>query len=239
MTAPLAITLLLVSAVVAVRRRRRSRLPAQATIVSPRRSTVISGNGAVRSVQSGVLSVPKDWLERMWSPANLENLARTYWQFLTRVTLGLIRVIYGENERRVVLLSPALTLLRFDPPEYELDGDHGSVVWRIRDGLLVARGGRGCGFLKLDVRRQIFEGSDRATVRIELEVANFYPSISDRFSMPVYKATQSFIHVLVGHAFLRSLATLELAESKVKQLTDPQLTAVQAADGAPSETPQP
>jgi hypothetical protein len=238
MTGPIAIMLLLVSAVVAVRRRRRSRLPAQTTIVSPRRSTVIASDGAVRSVQSGVLSVPKDWLDRMWGPANLENLARTYWRFLSRVTLGLIRVIYGENERRVVLLSRSLTLLRFDCPEYELDGDHGSVAWRIRDGLLVARSGRRSGFLKLDVRRQSFEGSDTATVRIEVEVANFYPSISGRFEL-VYKVTQSFIHVLVTHAFLRSLATLELAESKVKRLSDPELTTVHALDGAPTRTPQP
>jgi hypothetical protein len=240
MTAPIAIALLLVSAAVAVRRRRRSRLPAQATIISPRKSTVIAHDGAVRSVQSAVLMTPRKRLEKMWGPANLENLARTYWRFLTRVTLGLIRVVYGENERAVVLLGRPLTLLRFEAPEYVLDGDHGSVRWRISDGLLVARRGRGCGFLGLDVRREMFEGSDQATVRIELEVANFYPAIAARFSMPVYMATQSVVHVLVTHAFLRSLATLDLAESKVKRLAGPQLTAVQAVDGAPStDGPQP
>ena len=46
-------------------------------------------------------------------------------------------------------------------------------------------------------------------------MANFYPAIAASFSMPVYEATQSSIHVLVTHAFLRSLATLDLAESKV------------------------
>lgn len=239
MTTPIAIVLLLVSAVVAARRRRRSRLPAQTTIVSPRKSTVIARDGAVRSVQTAVLSVPSDLLEKMWGPANLENLARTYWQFLSRVTLGLIRVVYGENERAVVLLGRPFTLLRFEAPEYVLDGDHGSVTWRIRDGLLVARSGRGCGFLRLDVRRESFEESDRAAVRIELEVANFYPAISARFSTPVYMATQSIVHVLVTHAFLRSLATLELAESKIKRLSDPQLSAVTAADAAPPGNDQP
>jgi hypothetical protein len=234
MTAPIATALLLLSAAVAARRRRRSRLPAQATIISPRRSTVIARDGGVRSVQTAVLMTPRDRLERMWGPANLENLARTYWRFLTRVTLGLIRVVYGENERSVILLVRPLTLLRFEAPEYVLDGDHGTVTWRISDGLLVARGGRGCGFLRLDVRRETFEGSDQAIVRIELEVANFYPSIAARFSMPVYMATQSVIHVLVAHAFLRSLSTLELAESRVKRLADPQLTPAVAIDGAPS-----
>ncbi len=224
MAGPIAIALLLVSAAVAARRRRRSRLPAQATIVSPRKSTVIARDGAVRSVQTAVLMTPKDRLEKLWGPANLENLARTYWRFLTRVTLGLIRVVYGENERAVVLLARPLTLLRFEAPEYVLEGDHGSVTWRISDGLLVARRGRRCGFLGLDVRRESFEGSDQATVRIELEVANFYPAIAARFSMPVYMATQSVVHVLVTHAFLRSLATLDLAQSKVKRLADPQLT---------------
>ena len=52
-------------------------------------------------------------------------------------------------------------------------------------------------------------------LRIEVEVANFYPAIAASFSTPVYEATQSSIHVLVTHAFLRSLATLDLAESKV------------------------
>ena len=97
-----------------------------------------------------------------------------------------------------------------------LEPDHGQVSWRIRDGLLVARAGRGCGFLALDVRRRRqAQPTARPKLRIEVEVANFYPAIAAGFSMPVYEATQSSIHVLVTHAFLRSLATLELAESRV------------------------
>jgi hypothetical protein len=38
--------------------------------------------------------------------------------------------------------------------------------------------------------------------------------------MPVYMITQAVIHVVVTHAFLRSLAKLDLAESKVKALAD-------------------
>src|SRR6266513_5005382 len=146
MTAPIATALLLLSAAVAARRRRRSRLPAQATIISPRKSTVIARDGGVRSVQTAVLMTPRERLDRMWGPANLENLARTYWRFLSRVTLGLIRVVYGQDERCVVLLARPLTLLRFEAPEYLIEPDHGKVTWRIRDGLLVARSGRGCGF---------------------------------------------------------------------------------------------
>ncbi len=49
-------------------------------------------------------------------------------------------------------------------------------------------------------------------------MANFYPAIAAGFSMPVYEATQSAIHVLVTHAFLRSLAKLRLARSHVGRL---------------------
>lgn len=182
-------------------------------IVTPRRSTAYFRDGAVRSVQTAELSMPADRLSALWTPANLENLARTYWAFLTRVTLGLIRVRYGRDERAVVLLARPLTLLRFEAPEYVLEADHGTVQWPIRDGLLVARAGRGSGFLALDVQRQ---PPDR--LRIELEVANFYPAIAAGFSMPVYRATQALVHVLVTHAFLRSLATLELTPSKIGRL---------------------
>jgi short-subunit dehydrogenase involved in D-alanine esterification of teichoic acids len=54
-----------------------------------------------------------------------------------------------------------------------------------------------------------------------MEVANFYPSIAASFSTPVYEATQSAIHVLVTHAFLRSLAKLDLAQTKVGRLSPP------------------
>ena len=103
-----------------------------------------------------------------------------------------------------------------------LDGDHGNIRWRIRDGLLVTRRGRGCGYLELDVRRELnAKANGRVKVRIEVEVANFYPAIAASFSTPVYEATQSSIHVLVTHAFLRSLATLDLAESKVGVFATP------------------
>jgi hypothetical protein len=196
-------------------RRRRNRLPAHAVIVSPRQSTVVARDGAVRSVQTAELTLDNEDWRRMWNAASLENLARTYWLFLSRVTLGLIRVVYSQNERSVVLLGRPLTLLRFDAPEYEVERDHGKVRWRIRDGLLVARAGRGCGFLALDVSHAGTDPFGRIKLRIEVEVANFYPAIAAGFSMPAYEATQSAIHVLVTHAFLRSLARLHLARSKV------------------------
>jgi hypothetical protein len=209
------------TALVVVRRRRRSRPAARAVISSPLRSTVVERDGAVSSVQSVELTIPGAELERLWSPKNLENLGRTYWRFLSRVTLGLIRVVYAQNERSVAFVARPFRLLRFDAPEYLLDNDHGNVRWRIRDGLLVARAGRGCGFLAIDVRIMGADATGRVRLRIEVEVANFYPAIAVGFSMPVYEATQSSIHVLVTHAFLRSLANLDLATSKVGRLAAP------------------
>jgi hypothetical protein len=221
---PLAFIAALVSAATAWRRRHRGRaLPAHAVIVSPRRSTVIARDGGVRSAQSAKLTIDSADLERLWRPANLENLARTYWRFLTRVTLGLIRVQYDADSRSIVLLARPLTLLRFDKPQYTMEADHGNVTWRIRGGLLVARSKRRSGWLSVDVRRlpQTAETpAGKRQIKIEVEVANFYPSIAAGFSTPVYEMTQSAIHVLVTHAYLRSLANLTLATSKVGSLSD-------------------
>jgi hypothetical protein len=128
-------------------------------------------------------------------------------------------VVYGHGERSVVLLARPLTLLRFEAPDYLIEANHGKVTWRINDGLLVARRGRRAGYLALGVRRvDTEEQSSRVSVLIEVEVANFYPAIATAFSTPVYEATQSSIHVLVTHAFLRSLADLDLARSRVGRL---------------------
>ena len=184
------------------RDRRRRQLPARASIVSPRNSTTVAPDGSVHSVQSAHLEVPRTQLELLWTPVELENLGRTYWLFLTRVTLGLIRVVYSQDQRSVVLLTKPLTLLRFDRPDYTVERDHGSLTWAIRDGLLVSRAGRGSGFLSIRVRREA-EPSDPAKLDIDVEVANFYPAIASRLGTPMYKATQSFVHLLVNHAFMR------------------------------------
>lgn len=231
MLAPLLALLALVAALVAARRHQRAeRAPARVAHLDD--DTTIAAGGAVRSVQTGELTLPADALERLWSPMQLERLARTYWHFLSRCTLGLIRVDYGENQRTVVVLRRPLRLLRFKAPEYAMDARRGTVRWRIEDGLLVARRGcRGDGYLQIDVQRlpgaDGGAGGDRvdlARIRVEVAVANFYPSIARRLSRPVYRITQSRIHVLVAYGFLRSLARLDLAESRVGRFAAQELT---------------
>jgi hypothetical protein len=220
MLTPVTLIVVVLAAAIACLRRRLRRRPARSVIVSPAESTVVSGDGRVRSKQSAELTLAPAELDRIWGPANLENLARTYWRFLSRVTLGLIRVVYSQDTRSVVLLGRPLTLLRFDAPEYTVEPGHGAVRWRIRDGLLVARSGHRSGYLTLDVRREPDDAQGRVRLRITAEVSNFYPSIAVGFGVPFYRMTQSTLHVLVTHAFLRSLAKLRLAESKVGALAD-------------------
>ena len=189
-------------------------MPARAAITNLCDHTTVDGEtGAMRSVQAADLTLSERALGELWSAENLERLARTYWRFLTRVTLGLVRVRYTERERFVVLLFRPLTLLAFRAPEYELGADHGVVRWRIERGLLVARAGRESkGHLQIDVRR-IAGG-----LHIEVEVANFHPAIASGISLRLYNATQSRIHVIITHGFLRSLARLDLAKSRVGRL---------------------
>ena len=157
--------------------------------------------GAVRSVQKADLVIDEAALKEIWTPAHLERLARTYWRFLTRVTLGLIRIRYSEDERSVVLLARPLKLLTFLAPEYEMNRERGLVRWRIARGLLVSRRGRnGHGYLQIEVRRRAGDDPEHARLHVEVEVANFYPSIASKLSRRLYNATQSRIHVIVTHA---------------------------------------
>jgi hypothetical protein len=186
-------------------------------------------DGAATSQQSAVVSLPEGELERLWTPEYLERLARTYWRFLTRVSLGLLRVRYTETSREIVFLTRPFVMLRFFPPEYEFGGSTAGVLWRIKEGLLVAPSGRGRGYLRIWVRRHDDgppgpEGDYRVTVTCE--VANFYPMLAgrgwfSRIGRWLYGATQLRIHVIVTHAFLRSLARLDLVPSKVGALKPP------------------
>jgi hypothetical protein len=208
---------------------RRRKAVAQAMIVSPPEHTRIDPKtGAVTSVQCADLVLPEEALEAIWSPMHLERLARTYWRFLSRVTLGTIQVSYREDGRDVKLFG-LVPLLTFERPEYEMDGQRGIVRWRIAKGVLVAKAGRnGRGYLEIDVqRRPSYDTPGCGIIHVEVEVANFYPAIASAIGRWVYENTQSRIHVLVTHGFLRSLAKLDLVESKVgrfariDQLPDP------------------
>ena len=182
-------------------------------------------DGSIESKQVAEVTLPRAELDGIWSAEYLERLARTYWRFLTRRFLGLLRVVYGPGSRDVVLLVKPFVLLRFHAPEYLLEGDRGTVTWPIDRGLLVAPSGRGRGYLRLSVRRPPDDdgAGPLVTATVSSEVVNFYPAIAGRgwfarVGRVLYNQTQLRIHVLVTHAFLRSLANLDLAPSVVGTL---------------------
>ena len=179
--------------------------------------------GPVTSKQEAEITLPRKELERIWSPEYLERLARTYWRWLSKISLGLLRVVYAPDSRRIVFLTPPFTLLRFSAPEYETEPNCGVVTWRIDRGLLVAPLGRGNGWLRIKVTRPDDGNGDEVTARVSSEVANFYPVLGgwgwfSRVGAKIYRYTQLKIHVLITNGFLRSLARLDLVPSKVGQL---------------------
>ena len=179
-------------------------------------------SGAVESVQRAEVDVPRSVLGELWRRENLERVARAYWRYLSRISLGLIRVVYEPDARTVVLGWRRLALLRFSAPEYDATEARGVVTWRIDRGLLVSRQGRGRGYLRIAVERAgpSPESADLETLRLEVSVANFYPWLRGsgwfaRLGTWIYSQTQLRIHVLVCNGFLRSLADLDLPPSRV------------------------
>ena len=183
--------------------------------------------GPLGSVQEAEVTIQTALLERIWQAPYLERLSRSYWQYLRRISLGLIRIAYARDARKVVLLSRRLVLLRFRPPVYETGRGFGRVTCPIDRGLLVAERGRG--HLRITVRRltasEAPAGSppapDSATERVlvRAEVENFYPLLRGsgpfaRLGSRIYAATQLRIHVLVTRGFLRSLAGLDVSPAE-------------------------
>ena len=198
--------------------------PARVTVLPDPETGPIDTAGAVKSIQEATVEMPTETFREMWKPEYLERLARAYWAFLTKVSLGAIRVVYEPSSRTVVFISRRLPLLRFRKPDYTIGPGLGQVTWRIERGLLVAPNGRGQGMLRITVRSDMpDDGSHRACVHVRTEVSNFYPFLRGggwfaRIGVRIYSATQVRIHTWVTHGFLRSLARLDLPRSPVGAL---------------------
>jgi hypothetical protein len=202
----------------------REPAPASVRLLDEGKRSGVPQSGAVDSGQRAEVELSAAALEGLWRLESLERLARAYWRYLYRISLGLIRVRYEPESRTVVLLLRPLALLRFRAPEYETGPGAGSVTWSIDRGLLVAREGRGSGYLRIAVERGEEASADgRARLAVAVEVRNFYPWIrgSGRFARLgtwFYSQTQARIHSLVTRGFLRSLARLELPPPEVGSL---------------------
>lgn len=197
---------------------------ARVTVLPAAETGPVATSGPLSSLQEAVLELPVEAYHDLWTAENLERLARAYWAYLTRVSLGLLRVVYEPDHRTVVLLTRRLPLLRFRRPEYLTEAGMGQVEWRIERGLLVSAAGRGEGYLRIQARAgEPAAGKGDVLVRISAEVANFYPFLRGggwfaQLGARFYNVTQLRIHVWVTYGFLRSLARLDLPTSSIGAL---------------------
>jgi hypothetical protein len=186
----------------------------------------LAKSGPIACSQSALITVEDDLFEQLWTPSTLELLARSYWRFIRKRSLGLIRMGYSPGSRSVNLVSKRIPLLRFHEPEFEAGPDHGSVKWPIDRGLLVAAEGKGNGYLRIEARRD----PERPTrpghqaMIVTSEVVNFYPWLRGsgwfaRTGTWLYSQTQLRIHLWVTRGYMRSLA--DLPASVIRQGADP------------------
>ena len=185
-----------------------------AAISEPDDHTVMDAGGAVRSIQAANVTMPEGELEELWTPLYLERLARTYWKYLSRVSLGLIRVEYTPTRARAsCCCAGRSSCCASRAPEYDISDGRGIVRWRIRDGVLVASATRATWRSTSAATRRRSPATRRRTSRSRSRTSTrrSRPAIARWF----YKMTQSRIHVLVTHGFLRSLARRELEASAV------------------------
>jgi hypothetical protein len=70
------------------------------------------------------------------------------------------------------------------------------------------------------------------TGHIEIEVANFYPQIASKLGTWLYVNTQSRLHVVACHFFLRQLVKRDLDVSKMQHFAGPA-----TAEGTPDPVP--
>ncbi len=189
----------------------------EVSILKPEEQVRVRASGAVGSVQEAEITVDRSLLEGIWTADNLELIARGYWAFLRRISLGIIRVQYAAASRTVTAFG-RIPLLRFGAPIYETSEGAGRVTWPIDRGLLVAVEGRGRGALRVSVTRCDRDGVDASLDRVRLiakvEVENFYPGLRGRgriarFGAWFYAQTQLRIHVFVCNGYLRYLPRLD------------------------------
>ena len=195
-------------------------------LIPSRRQALPPGDPA-HSLQEAEVAVPAERLEELWRPEYLERLGHSYWRYLRRISLGLLRVAYEPDAPSVVLLAKPLVLLRFRRPEYVTAPDLGQVTWPIESGMLVAEGGRGRGYLRIRVARGGEERDGRIPLRVSSEVANYHPLLRlggplARVGARLYAATQLRVHVWITRGFLRSLARLDLPPSPSGATRPPQ-----------------
>jgi hypothetical protein len=175
-------------------------------------------SGPVGSIHEAELVVPSAAVASILSAAFLDRVARAYWRFLRRISLGLLRVRPGPERESIVQLVSGVAVLGFRPARYSADSERAEVEWAIDDGLLVAREGRGLGSLRIRLERRHPDHVERGRARLlmRMEVAGYHPRLrGPRWFAPlgawIYAHTQAQVHRLVLRSFMRSLGGFELS----------------------------
>ncbi len=140
------------------RTRRRPPCARPESACSTRRSSSCTADGPLESIHSAEL-LPAQAASVEPDRRLLERAGDSYWRYLGRRFLGVIRAVSQAGPPAVVLLVRSLVLLRFGTPRYARLDRGGSMTWPIVDGLLVSREGRERGFLRLSIERT---GEDEA-----------------------------------------------------------------------------
>ena len=143
--------------VIALRNRRPARAAARAQVhlVRAEEAERVAETGAVGSIQEAEVTMPQELVAEIWKPEYLERLARSYWAWLSRATLGLVRVVYAAGLPLGRAAQPPAAAADLPRPRVRAPSRAaGAVTWRIARGLLVAREGRDRnGFLRIRVCR--------------------------------------------------------------------------------------
>lgn len=186
----------------------------------------VSKHGGVTCEQRARVTVDPETFEQLWTPSTLELLARLYWRFVEARTRGLIRVEYGPASQTVRLAWPKVRLITFRLPAFRTDPDRAWVEWPIDRGLLVARAGRGHGYLRIEAVRDRTdpERADLRRLTVSSTVSNFYPWVRgsgwfSRLGSWIYSQTQLRIHIAITNGFLESL--VEVPDEMLREGAEP------------------
>lgn len=185
-----------------------------------------ASTGGVTCEQQAEITVDPATFKELWTPSTLELLARLYWRYVERRSRGLIRIEYRPDRQTVILARPRIDLITFRPPEFHTGPDSAWVQWPIDRGLLVARDGRGQGFLRITAGRS--PGDPVATERkivVSSTVSNFYPWVRGsgwfaRLGAWIYAQTQLRFHIAITRGFLESLE--RIPDEVIRQGEDPE-----------------
>ena len=216
------------------RRERRSPTRSSPTPSSTRRWTATAPCARSRPPTS---TCPADELDAIWSPMHLERLARTYWRYLSRVTLGPDpRRLHRDRARRRPPHAPVRAAALPRRPSTSSDADRGDRALAHPRRAARRRAAATHGYLEIDVRRCPSEEPGYGARPRRGRGRELLPRDRDRLDALVLRATPS-------RASTCSSRTASCARSRAWSSRSPRSGASRArsrrAERAGAERPEP